>query len=217
MEDYVKASLNVLKQHGDAGGRMLGSLGKDFPTTAAVITGSIGRRTTDIICSWAGDSRCYLLNADGLHQLTEDDLDEEDAMSNLYHDGVMTNVVNASVPFTLHQKKIRLSEPGFLIAATDGCFGYLSSPMEFEHLLVNSLVCAENLQSWKQELNDRIHSVAGDDYTLTVAGIGYESFSRMQTDLLPRHKVLEEQYIKSDIDPNDLWQTYKKEYSIYLQ
>lgn len=216
MAGYVQASLNVLKWYGDAGGRMLGSLGKDFPTTAAIITGTIGRRATEITCSWAGDSRCYLLNANGLHQLSADDLDGEDAMSNLYNDGVMTNVVNASVPFSLHQKGFRLNEPGILLAATDGCFGYLQSPMEFEHLLVDSLVSVQNIQGWKKELNDRIRSVAGDDYTLTVAGIGYGSFSEMQKSLYARHQVLEQQYLIPDCDPKILWERYKQEYSLYL-
>lgn len=216
MQSYVQASLDVLQKYADAGGRVFGSLGKAFPTTAAIVSGNISKRNTEITLSWAGDSRCYLLNANGLHQLTSDDLDDEDAMSNLYNDGIMTNVINASTPFTLHQLSFRLNEPGILIAATDGCFGYLKSPMEFENLLVDSLVRAENLQSWKKDLNDRIHSVTGDDYTLTVAAIGYASFLEMQRSLLARHKILNQQYLIPDYDANVLWQQYKQEYSRYL-
>jgi len=138
-------------------------------------------------------------------------------MSNLYNDGIMTNVINASTPFTLHQSRFRLNEPGILIAATDGCFGYLKTPMEFEYLLVDSLVRAKSPLEWKQKLNDRIHEVTGDDYTLSVAGIGYGNFVDMQRSLLARHRVLEEQYINATADANTLWQQYKTEYSLYMK
>lgn len=217
MLDYVQASLGTLQKYADASGRVLGSLGKAFPTTAAIISGTASKKTFDITCSWAGDSRCYLLNENGLHQLTKDDLDDEDAMSNLYNDGIMTNVINATTLFSLHQIRFRLNEPGLLIAATDGCFGYLKSPMEFEHLLVDSLARAQNLQGWKQAVNDRIRSVTGDDYTLTVAGIGYGSFLELQRSFLARRRVLEEQYLLPDCDMNALWQQYKQEYARYLK
>ena len=217
MQRYVQSSLDALQTYADVSGRVMGSLGKAFPTTAAIVSGAITKKSTEITCSWAGDSRCYLLNANGLHQLTKDDLDDEDAMSNLYNDGIMTNVINASTPFTLHQSRFRLNEPGILIAATDGCFGYLKSPMEFEYLLVDTLVRATGPMGWKQALNDRIHAVTGDDYTLSVAGLGYASFVEMQRSLLARHRVLEEQYIKSEQDPHLLWQHYKQEYSLYMR
>ena len=67
----------------------MGSLGKAFPTTASVITGKTNGNKVDVTCYWAGDSRCYMLDANGLHQLTADDLDGQDAMSNLSNDGVM--------------------------------------------------------------------------------------------------------------------------------
>lgn len=217
MQSYVQLSLNALQKYADVGGRVFGSLGKAFPTTAAIVSGNISKRNTEITLSWAGDSRCYLLNSNGLHQLTRDDLDDEDAMSNLYNDGIMTNVINASTPFILHQLSFRLNEPGILLAATDGCFGYLKSPMEFENLLVDSLARAKNLQDWKKALNDRIHEVTGDDYTLSVAAIGYGSFLEMQRSLLARRKVLQEQYMNPAYDVNILWQQYQQEYSKYLK
>ncbi|MEM9982002.1 MAG: hypothetical protein AAF734_05865, partial [Bacteroidota bacterium] len=52
---------------------------------------------------WAGDSRTYVLNNEGLLQLSQDDLQEApDALENLLHDGIMSNCINADTPFTVH-------------------------------------------------------------------------------------------------------------------
>ncbi len=213
---YIQNALAVCVKYSDKAGRIMGSLGKAFPTTAAIVKGtehSLGIATT---CFWAGDSRCYMLDFGGLHQLTADDLDDEDAMSNLTNDGVMTNVINTSVPFKLHSKRFLFRQPCILISATDGCFGYLRSPMEFENLLVDSLMKSKSISEWKQTINDRIKAIAGDDYTLCAAAYGYRSLADIKNSLTARHKLLNERYIKSNTDPKMLWDSYKKDYAIYL-
>ena len=146
LPNYIQEALSVCKKYADKTGRIMGSLGKAFPTTTAIITGKLISNGIDANWYWAGDSRCYMLDYNGLHQLTTDDLDGQDAMSNLSNDGVMTNVINASTSFEVHNKKLSFDSPCILLTATDGCFGYLNSPMEFEYLLTDSLIKAKNLQ-----------------------------------------------------------------------
>ena len=74
---------------------------------------------------WCGDSRGYILDGNGLHQVTVDDVTVTDAMMNLREDAPMTNVASASRPYEIHRKQVQLSEPAVVFAATDGCFGYL--------------------------------------------------------------------------------------------
>jgi len=213
---YIHSALSVCKQYADKAGRIMGSLGKAFPTTAAVITGKMSSNKVEATCYWAGDSRCYMLDSDGLHQLTADDLDGQDAMSNLINDGVMTNVINASTSFEIHNKKLSFKSPCILLTATDGCFGYLNSPMEFEHLLTNSLIGAKSIQEWKIALNEQMHAVTGDDYTLCVAICGFNDFEEIQKTFVKRNVFVTDKYINNTSDVNAMWEIYKKDYSIYL-
>lgn len=213
---YVEKSLDVCKKYADRAGRILGSLGKAFPTTAAIITGQINKDKTDITCYWAGDSRCYMVDFNGLHQLTKDDLDGEDAMSNLSNDGVMTNVINASTSYEIHSKNITIDHPCILLSATDGCFGYVKSPMEFEHILIHSLVRSRNIQEWKLFLNEEMGAISGDDYTLCVAICGFKDFEDIRSNFFERNKYVSSVYMNPQGNLQDLWNHYKNEYSIYL-
>ncbi len=215
-KNYIERALSVCKGYADKSGRITGSLGKSFPTTVSAVSAKFNQGKIDACCLWAGDSRCYMLDEKGLHQLTQDDLDGEDAMSNLTSDGIMTNVVNATAPFDIHQKNIRLDAPCVFFTATDGCFGYLKTPMAFENLLIGSLMEAQTPAEWRVALNERMSAVAGDDYTLCVAVCGYKDFADLKKAYVPRFKHILENYINSDQDPNFLWETYKEEYSKYI-
>ena len=217
MEKYVDAAMGTCRSVGDASGgkRMMGSLGKEFPTTAAIITGKV-KDTIELVVVWAGDSRCYLLSERGLCQLTEDDLDGQDAMSNLINDGVMTNVISAGAPYKLHKKKITVKERCILLCATDGCFGYLSSPMHFEHLLIDTMVRSRNISDWKSMLDASFDKAAGDDYTLTVAAIGFRDYADMSSGFVKRHEYLSKKYVYPNADVLKLWEEYKPDYSVYL-
>ena len=212
MINYIGRALEICTGFADKTGRIMGSLGKTFPTTAAIVTGSLSGNGVSMNCFWAGDSRCYLMNSDGLHQLTEDDLDGEDAMSNLLNDGIMTNVISASNPFELHIKSKAINYPCIFIAATDGCFGYLKSPMEFEYLLLDTLVRAKNIYGWRAALYDRILAVTGDDFTLSVAVCGYKDFNDIKKRFMKRYTYLSSTYINTEADVLQLWEKYKENY-----
>ena len=213
--NYIGRALEICNTYADKTGRIMGSLGKAFPTTAAIVKGVVSKNGVSMNCFWAGDSRCYMLNSEGLHQLTEDDLDGQDAMSNLLNDGVMTNVISAGAPFELHVKSKAINSPCIFLAATDGCFGYLKSPMEFEYLLLDTLVNSKNLYEWRAAMYDRILSVTGDDFTLCVAICGYKDFNDIKKRFIKRYAYMDATYINTQEDVLSLWEKYKVGYSSF--
>lgn len=200
--------------------RLLSPMVKTLPSTAAVALCREDEGYISVDCFWAGDSRIYLLNSDGLAQLSTDDLSVTDAMENLYEDGVMTNVISKSRDFSVHHHKIKITKPSFVFAATDGCFGYVSTPMEFEYMLVESLMLSQNVCEWEQALSDCFGRVAGDDYTLCGIALGYGDFQTMREDFIPRGNFLHQNYISimngmDRTDKTELWKQYKDNYYRY--
>lgn len=198
--------------------RLVSPLVRTFPTTAAfaVCTGEAGRNRVDFF--WAGDSRVYLLDEDGLAQLSTDDLSVPDAMENLYNDGVLTNVISLSKAYTIHHGAAILDKPGIVYAATDGCFGYVSTPMEFEGMLLSALADSGSVREWEERLTEIIGTVAGDDYTLSAAVLGFGGFEKMRAALSQRQRFLEREYL-ADIgslsreEKTALWSRYRDSYS----
>lgn len=210
-----------LKRYAEKGGKSLikGSMVSSLPTTAAF---AVCRYIDNKLCIdyiWAGDSRGYLLNSKGLFQVTEDDVDGEDAMSNLTNDGVITNMISASSNFVLHNRRLEPEMPCIIINATDGCFNYLQSPMHFEFLLLDSLLNADSIAQWEKNLEHNLRAVSGDDHDLTMALFGYEEFESLHEEYKNRMAYIEEMYIApwnkvgSEIQ-QQLWLQYKKEQEV---
>ena len=201
---------------GSSGLKMKGSMIRSFPTTLACIAAyeqSEGIMTKHI---WAGDSRTFYLTQKGLQQISEDDIEGEDALSNISNDGVLTNVVTADGKFELHEKDILINEPCILFAATDGCFGYLSSPMMFEYLLLDALYKADNVESWKNNIRSFIGEFSEDDYTISLMAFGYDSFEAMKQTYMDRHDYIGNIAVAfetaSDQERKQLWQIYRDVY-----
>lgn len=184
------------ERYGLGAGRIRSKMIRTLPTTLAV--GRYGRTSearARVEAIWAGDSRVYLLTPGaGLQQLTEDDVRSRgDALANIREDSPMTNVVNASSPFQLNVRTIEeLPTPFVLLAATDGCFGYLPTPWHFEHLLLDALADAKDGERWKLEIEKRIAQVAGDDVSMGIALVGVGAFSHLKSNLKSRHRHLAE-------------------------
>lgn len=81
-------SLAVCSAHSGAEGssKLRGSMSKAFPTSAAIVYCAVRSGAISLDCYWAGDSRVYLLDEDGLAQITADDLDGLDAYENISGD-----------------------------------------------------------------------------------------------------------------------------------
>ncbi len=123
---------------------------------------------------WSGDSRVYVFHpATGAHQLTRDDLrDRGDALLNLRQDSVVSNAMSADTEFVVHHHQVELTTPFLAVAATDGCFGYVRTPIHFEHLVLASLRDSTEFGSWSRLLQQRIAAITGDDAAMAVLGVG---------------------------------------------
>ena len=205
----------------DSGSKLLGTMSRRLPTTAAVALCSPGRSGIDVTLQWAGDSRIYLLDGEGLAQLTEDDLGGLDAMQNLSADAPLTNAISLSRDFSIHSARLTMGRPGLLFAATDGCYGYFSTPMEFEHLLLSTLQSAPNIRAWEQSLADAIGKAAGDDSSISGAAFSFGSFDNVKRQLARRCDVVYRTYIYglescSREEKQQLWEHYKPHYERLL-
>lgn len=220
LKKLIMDNLSVVQTHaGQTGPRMRGSLVRPFPSTIAAVAAKMegGRLTTTHI--WAGDSRTYVLDANGLAQISADDIRGEDAMSNLKRDGALTNLLSSDNRFTLHTATFSPSLPCILFSATDGCFGYVPSPMHFERMILENLMNARSAADWEKRLGQEISSCAGDDQTLALSAYGFIAFEEMRQFFVNRYM-----YIRNVTDAfdagdeagrNALWAAYKPYYYRY--
>lgn len=217
----IDTRLSCLKEKCGTGTMLKGSMTKEFPSTlAAAVVQPLGKGLeADFL--WSGDSRVYILNGQGLRQISVDDLPVTDAMENLRQDAGMNNVVSASHPYRIHIRQLKLNEPCVVFAATDGCFGYLKTPMEFEKLLLGTLLSAESIVQWQNALDEQFKSVAGDDYTMSVLCVGYGSYRRLRESCEKRYRYLEKNYpLYPDIPEEELyrqWSLYRRDYEMYQE
>lgn len=220
----------VLEEHApvseEGAMKIRGSMIRTLPTTAAM---AIIRRADEdalqVSAVWAGDSRVYLLDADGLAQLMVDDTNVPDPMESLYEDGILKNVVCKDRPVRLNCLEYRVKLPFMVFAVSDGCFGYVSTPMEFEAMLLSTLLESDCLIKWEENLAHTIGAVAGDDHTLCLAAYGYKSADQIRKSLGARYAVLKKDYLQPLVgsDPDDrqlrreLWEKYAPNYCRYLK
>lgn len=215
--DIFRQTNDSLKVPGEL--KIGGNLFKSIPTTAVVAAARAASKN-EIDCEflWAGDSRGFILDGKGIAQITTDDLEtEEDAFSNLRNDSKLSNVLNADQDFVLHERILKLNTPVMVISATDGSFGYFSTPMEFEHALLKTLAISADSREWERNLERTIRPYSGDDYTVVIAVYGFDSFSECKSFFGPRLRELEDKYISrlegaSEDELFSLWQSYKTDY-----
>jgi serine/threonine protein phosphatase PrpC len=135
---------------------------------------------------WAGDSRAYLFEPTGARQLSTDDLrDPGDALANLRRDSVVSNAMSADVEFHVNYRRVELRAPFLVVCATDGCFGYVPTPMHFEHLMLSRLLAARNTEAWSSSVQTEIATVTGDDAAMSTLGVGAD-FKEFQKLFAPR-------------------------------
>lgn len=219
--------LKVYRPHGEnESPRVKGSMVRTLPSTAAVALIQLVSPGKHLICPiWAGDSRVYILTKDGLAQLTVDDTTVPDPMENLYEDGILKNILCEGVTPRLHMTQVLIEEPFLIFSATDGCFGYYSTPMEFEGILLDTLLTAKNGAEWEKKLSLRIGEVAGDDYTFCLVSFGYQTFSALQESFTERYRFLYDNFLNMlQYLPNEdreirrqMWEHYKPQYYRYIK
>jgi hypothetical protein len=145
---------------------------------------------------WAGDSRAYVFESTGARQLSTDDLrDPGDALANLRGDSVVSNAMSADTEFHVNYRRVELRAPFLAVCATDGCFGYLPTPMHFEHLVLDCLVGAHTTAAWSSAVQAKIAAVTGDDAAMSTLGVGAD-FKEFQQLFAPRVAELGSEFVE---------------------
>lgn len=175
--------------------RMRGSMHRDFPSTLACLDYWVGSISVQWNVLWAGDSRCYVAEPEhGLQQLSVDDVASSDALEQLVQSPPMTNMVSANRPFALNQLPGSAPLPCVLVCATDGFFGYVATPAEFEDMLWQSLVSAQDIRHWGTLLVTSVDACTGDDASLVLVALGFDSFADLRAHFVPRARQVRSEH-----------------------
>lgn len=204
-------------------GFVISRLSRVLPSTLAAVMVSVADKNLCRICSfWAGDSRTYFFPVAGLQQTSRDNIrGNDDPFDCLMRDDILNNVICADKNFRIHAVENWTEEPCMVIVATDGCFSYFPSPMYFEWAVLESLIHADTPLEWEEMLKKIIGSVAGDDYTLQIAVVGFSNFQALKTAYEPRYIEFQNCYavpLKQILEQGDqeahyrLWLQYKQNY-----
>ena len=213
-----------------------------LPTTMAVValqrTQPVGPTWAGHVF-WAGDSRAYVFESRGASQLSTDDLrDPGDALANLRRDSVVSNALSADTEFHINYRRVELRSPFLVVCATDGCFGYVRTPMHFEYLVLSHLLEARSTEAWSSALQAEIAAVTGDDAAMSTLGVGAD-LKEFQKLFAPRVGELASDFIEpldelSDAvtraeqelralqsrqldEMTEKWNRYKSDYERYLR
>ena len=194
-----------------------------LPTTlCAALIDARAADTLSCVFFWAGDSRGYVLTSGGLRQCTADHVaGRADPMENLYREARLSNLIRADGDFSIEAYGLTLPKPCVVLTATDGAFGYLPTPMEFELLLLNTLEAATTLDGWQKRLGGALTRLASDDCTLAMAAFGFADFAAMRTFYQPRRADLQARFVtpvrrrRQSVDfARGLWAEYRKGYEL---
>ncbi len=215
LREEMDRAISIARKALDVKGEMLfGSLVRSFPTTAAIaLMEKAANSSLNCRFLWAGDSRGYILQSNGLKQCTFDDLQaNQDAFDNLYNDSPLSNMISGDKPYTINMRKIACTLPAIVITATDGVFGYFQSPMHFEKMLVDTLMESASFAAWEARLKAIFEMVSGDDSTIVMAVFGWKSYRDLQKDFSARRDELHSMLAgkNEEAQLRSIWREYKK-------
>jgi|JI10StandDraft_1071094.scaffolds.fasta_scaffold134811_4 hypothetical protein len=182
--------------------KLKSSLIRTFPTTLALIHCDIEDNKTKLDVIWAGDSRAYVLKPDkGLIQLSKDDLKlDNDPFENLKNDSPLSNMICLENDFKLNHKTYFFENLLLAIVATDGCFGYYSTPMHFEYYLLKTIMDSNNELEFKDKLEQEFSKVSGDDFSLSLTSIFDKNFNEIKEVFRNRFEEVYQYFMKDILD-----------------
>jgi len=206
--------------------KIVGSMRRELPSTIAALAYRVSAGHLTWQALWAGDSRSYLLDpARGLQQLSRDDTELDNTLTLLTEDPPMTNLLSADHEFRINAAPGEAPLPCLLLCATDGFFGYVRTPAEFEDVLLRTLTAARDEAHWCRRLVSAGDGYTGDDASLAVAAIGFASFAAMRAHFTQRARYVEVEHaapMRQAVDGadraafvtarEDSWNRYREHY-----
>lgn len=139
-----------------------------LPTTLVVAITNEHEDSVDIAYFWAGDSRGYILNNNGLSQITNDHESGE----------VMTNKITLTNSFRIETRYLNQAKPVIIFNTSDGCYKCEPSPLHFELAVLTAINESENLID-TSALLDKLYEKIGsndDSQTMALTTFGYVGF-----------------------------------------
>lgn len=135
---------------------------------------------------WAGDSRCYVLNTNGLQKLTLDDEDESK---------LLTNHFSADMAAELHYRVYRLRKPFILIGASDGFFdAYDKSNLTVEARLLLDIFNSSSVEELYSALVERYDKNLSDDTSVAFVSVGFSGYEHIKNVLTDRFNKINDLY-----------------------
>ncbi|MFC9605930.1 serine/threonine protein phosphatase [Streptomyces niveus] len=198
LHEYVEYFLSKAPQRRS---KLGGTMRRQLPTTLAALHYRLRDkgRFLELQPLWVGDSRAYTLTPGaGLQVLTRDHTLESDALELLRTDPPMTNLACADRPFEVGSQRLSsYALPCVLVTATDGFFGYVHTPADFEYLLLSTLRDAQDANEWADLLRRRVQSYTADDASLALLALGYHSFAELREHFAVRLSYLTDRYVRT--------------------
>ena len=179
----LQSELSKFKK--DSESKLKSKLLKQLPTTFSGLFIKSENESITVDSIWVGDSRSFIYTkSNGLQQLSKDDLKQDmDPFENLTKDSQLNNIISAEGDFQIRHKKFSFKEPCFFFSATDGCFAYFNTPMQFEYAVCDCISNSNNINEFKNNLEEKIKQVAGDDFSIAFIARGYKYFKEIKEDV----------------------------------
>ncbi len=212
----VKINLNQFKENlalEDERPQMIADRNHFLPTT--IVGCAFDEKTdhVDTLLFWAGDSRAYILDDQGLAPVTNDDQE--------HSGGNLTNFIQILRPFHINCEYRRFKKPVILMAMSDGVFdkkvyGRAETsencliPMEFEKEILNLFIESSGMENLKENAEKfYAENMIGDDSaTLAVATFGFNNYFEIQELCRKRLEYLNE--IMTILSDGFDWDAYDK-------
>ena len=174
-----------------------------LPSTLVVAIAEDKEEDVEALYFWAGDSRGYVWDKNGLAQVTDDHEKNE----------AMTNLVSITKPFGIEVAFKRFAKPVVLFNATDGCYKcpVFASPFDLECVLLNAITGTDNLVDTAQILRDTFKKIGthDDSNTMSLVTFGFEDFATLKNAANARMSEIQKTII--DKLPNILVRDYQGE------
>lgn len=160
-----------------------------LPSTLVIALAEEHDEDVDVLYLWAGDSRGYLWDTDGLAQITDDHEQNE----------TMTNLITLTKPFAIEARLLTVKKPVVLFNASDGCYKCpcFSSPLDLEYSLLQGFAGADGFEKASELLDGTFAEIGthDDSNTIALASFGYADYTALLVDIQKRMDSIKETYI----------------------